>query len=211
MTNGPIIVGISGGSGSGKSWLAQKIQSEFPGQTTIIEQDWYYHDLSGIPLEEAEKTNFDAPSAIEQSLLYHHLSLLAQGRSINAPNYCYATYSRLEKPQTLKPRKIVVLEGIFALYWSQIRSLLQTKIYINASPEIRLARRLVRDSRERGFAEEQIRKSWVQNALPMHSQFVAPTARYADIVLESQTDSPFEKSFLADLRKRLGNNGNKSK
>jgi uridine kinase len=209
--NKPILIGISGGSGSGKSHLAKRIQSAFPEQTTIIEQDWYYRDLSNLDPEEAKNNNFDHPSAIEHSLLRQHLDSLIKGQVVEAPDYSYSSHSRLNSVKLLEPGPILILEGLFSLYWPEIRNLLHFKLYLEVHSKTRLERRLIRDVRDRGYTEEQIRASWKHQTLPMHKKFVEPTARFANFVWNSQQDTSFETTFLADLRRRLAKNAKNPK
>lgn len=211
MNRDPIVLGISGGSGSGKSRFARRIQSAFNKDSTLIEQDWYYRDLSYKTPGEAAKTNFDHPSAIEHTLLYQHLNHLIQGREVGAPDYCYANYNRLDSINTLKPNPLLIVEGLFSLYWPKIRDLFDLKLYIEVNVETRLERRLLRDSQERGYSKHQIQTSWDEQTLPMHSKFVEPTAQFADFIWESQEDTTFETTFLADLRRRLAKNAKNPK
>ncbi len=208
MERSSIIVGISGGSGSGKSWLAQRIQAQLPEEAVIFEQDWYYRDLSNLPIEVAEKNNFDHPDAIEIELLFEQLSTLASGQAIEAPEYRYATYERLAATRRLEPRPLILVEGIFALHWKRIRSLMDTSLFIDVDSNTRRERRLKRDRNNRGYSDAQILKSWERDTLPMHLQFVQPTARFADTIWNPSEDTAFETTFLADLQTRLAKNGN---
>lgn len=208
MERSSIIVGISGGSGSGKSWLAQRIQAQLPEEAVIFEQDWYYRDLSNLPIEVAEKNNFDHPDAIEIELLFEQLSTLASGQAIEAPQYRYATYERLAATRRLEPRPLILVEGIFALHWKRIRSLMDTSLFIDVDSNTRRERRLKRDRNNRGYSDNQILTSWERDTLPMYLQFVQPTARFADTVWNPAEDTAFETTFLADLRTRLAKNGN---
>ncbi len=209
--NEPILIGITGGSGSGKSHFAKRIQSEFPSETTIIEQDWYYRDLSKMNIEEAEKNNFDHPDSIEHTLLHQHLSSLMKGRAVEAPDYSYSNYSRLDSVNLLNASPVIILEGLFSLYWPEIRNLLHIKLYLKVHSKIRFERRLVRDVRDRGYTERQIRESWNHQALPMHKEYVEPTARFANFIWNYEEDTTFETTFLADLRERLAKNAKKPK
>ncbi len=205
------MIGISGGSGSGKSRFARRVQSAFPEISTVIEQDWYYHDLSGISPEQAKETNFDHPNAVEHTLLHQHLICLNQGREVEAPDYSYIDHSRLPTCNILTPRPLIILEGLFVLCWPEIRDLLHSKLYIDVDPEIRLQRRLKRDTEDRGYTADQIRASWSQQTLPMHREHVEPTAQFADLIWSSEEDTAFETTFLADLRGRLAKNAKNPK
>jgi len=207
----PIIIGISGGSGSGKSRFARRIQSAFPEESTVIEQDWYYRDLSGISPEQAKETNFDHPNAVEHTLLHHHLNCLNQGIEVEAPDYSYINHSRLRSCNALKPSPLIILEGLFVLCWPEIRNLLHVKLYIEVDSETRLQRRLKRDTEDRGYTADQIRASWNQQALPMHREHVQSSAQFADLIWNSEEDTAFETTFLADLRERLARNAKNPK
>jgi len=211
MAERPTVIGISGGSGSGKSWLAQRVVEAFPDDAILVEQDWYYRDQSRLTPKAAENYNFDHPSAIEHTLLVQHLRTLDQGKEVAAPGYCYSSHRRLEAMHHLQPKPIILVEGLFALYWPELRKCFSYKLYIKAIPEVRLERRLHRDSTERGYTENQILAGWNRYALPMHDQFVKPTAQFADFVWDSSEDTSFETKFLADLRGRLAKNGKNPK
>lgn len=211
MDKDTIIIGISGGSGSGKSRFARRIQSAFPEESTLVEQDWYYRDLSNLKPEQANKANFDQPSAIEHTLLRRHLNCLVEGREVEAPDYSYFNHTRLDSTHFLTPNPLIILEGLFVLYWPEIRELLHLKLYIDVEPETRFQRRLFRDTQERGYNEDQIRTSWNRQTLPMHDKFIEPTAQFADFIWNSQKDTTFETTFLDDLRRRLTKNAKNPK
>ncbi len=211
MYRAPILVGISGGSGSGKSRFARRIQSAFPEESTVIEQDWYYHDLSGISPEQAKKVNFDHPSAVEHMLLHRHLNCLNQGIEVEVPGYSYINYSRLLSRNILKPSPLIILEGLFVLCWPEIRNLMHVKLYIDVDSGTRLQRRLKRDTENRGYTADQIRASWNRQTLPMHQKHVEPSSQFADLIWNSEEDTTFETTFLADLRRRLAKNAKNPK
>ena len=203
MCRVPFIIGISGGSGSGKSRFARRIKSAFPEESTVIEQDWYYRDLSGINIEQAKNTNFDHPSSVEHTLLHHHLNCLNQGIEVEAPDYSYINYRRLLSDNVLVPSPLIILEGLFVLRWPEIRNLLDFKLYINVDSKTRLERRLKRDTKDRGYTADQIRASWSQQTIPMHHEHVEPSLKHADFIWNSEEDTAFESRFLADLERRL--------
>ncbi len=207
MEKSPFIIGIAGGSGSGKSWLADKIDAQFPGQVARMEIDWYYRDLSSLPASEARATNFDHPDAIEYALLLQQFEQLARGKSISAPRYRYDTHTRLPETVIVEPKPILVFEGLFALYWDAIRTRLDARVFIDVDAATRLRRRLCRDTDTRGYSDSEVRSSWKRDAEPMYQAHVAPTAAMAHTVLSPEEDTSFETPFLADLRTRLAENG----
>lgn len=208
MPHPSLVIGIAGGSGSGKSWFAQKLHDAFPVETTLIEQDWYYRDLSALSLEDASSVNFDHPDSIEFPLLLEQLQSLKNGTPVQAPGYRYSNYQRIENAHPLDPTPILVVEGLFTLQHAGLRELLDTKIFIETDSQIRFERRLLRDASQRGYTNRQIERSWHQKATPMFEQFVAPSADHADIVWNPLRDNAFENVFLDDLRSHLANNGN---
>ncbi|MDE0768676.1 MAG: uridine kinase [Opitutaceae bacterium] len=208
MPHPSLVIGIAGGSGSGKSWFAQKLHDAFPVETTLIEQDWYYRDLSALSLEDASSVNFDHPDSIEFPLLLEQLQSLKNGTPVQAPGYRYSNYQRIENAHPLDPTPILVVEGLFTLQHAGLRELLDTKIFIETDSQIRFERRLLRDACQRGYTNRQIERSWHQKATPMFEQFVAPSADHADIVWNPLRDNAFENVFLDDLRSHLANNGN---
>ncbi len=210
MPHHSITIGISGGSGSGKSWFARRIQDAFPGKSTLIEQDWYYRDLSKLPIEEARDTNFDHPDAIEFPLLLKHLEALQRGEVVQAPQYRFSNYQRTENVRTLQPSAILIIEGLFVLHETDVRKLLDRKLFIETAPQTRFDRRLERDVQGRGYSREHISQSWKRHAEPMFEQFVAPSAIHADQVWNPLEDNAFENDFMADLRSQTANDGNKN-
>ncbi len=200
------LIGIAGGSGSGKSWLAEKLKSRFEGQVACISQDWYYRDLSHLSLEEASKTNFDHPKSIEDRLLETHINELLQGRTISAPDYQFSNYTRIENQHVVQPFPIILFEGIFALHFPNIRALLDDSVFIEAAADIRLIRRIRRDLQERGYSLEQILDLWETRAYPMFKTFVEPSAKWAQHVWKTEEDNAFVEAFLVDLKNRLASN-----
>lgn len=202
-----IAVGIAGGSGSGKTWFSHRLEEEFGGSATIVEQDWYYRDLSHLSPEEADSVNFDHPDAIEFDLLLHHIRSLKNGRSITPPEYHYRTHTRQPSEQVLNPAPLLIVEGLFVLHYPELRKLLDIKLFIETDSSLRMERRLDRDRTHRGYSEEDIRISWERHAAPMFEQYIAPSATHADFKWNPVEDSAFETAFLADLRNRMASNG----
>jgi len=179
-----ILIGIAGGSGSGKTLVAKNIYADLGSDRVIrICHDSYYKDLSHLPPEERNKTNFDHPDAIDTDLLVEHLRCLLRGETIEQPVYNFVTHTRNEETLTIGPHSIIVLEGILIFENQALRELMDIKIYVETDPDIRLIRRLRRDILERGRSMESVINQYEQSVRPMHLQFVEPTKRYADIIV----------------------------
>jgi uridine kinase len=180
----PIMIGIAGGSGSGKTTIAKKIQESCRGFSTLLFQlDHYYRDLAHLDPAERDKVNFDHPDSLEMSLLEKHVSALANGEPIDRPTYEFASHTRSSKVVRLEPADVVVVDGIFALYSPQIRKHLDCSIFVDVSDDVRFIRRLRRDVDERGRTNDGVIKQYLSSVKPMHDQFVAPTKHLADLVV----------------------------
>ncbi len=180
----PIIVGIAGGSGSGKTTIAQTIYQRLgPTNVAYIPHDAYYHDLSHIPLEERRRCNFDHPDALDTPLLIRHLHQLKQGQSVDIPVYDFATHTRRPETRRVDPRPIILVEGILVFVEPALRELMDIKLFVDTDPDIRFIRRLLRDIRERGRTMESVIEQYLSTVRPMHLEFVEPSKRYADIII----------------------------
>jgi uridine kinase len=180
----PILIGITGGSGSGKSTVVKKIFSELPEKNiVIIEQDSYYKDQSHLTLEERTKTNYDHPLAFDNDLLIEHLKKLLNNEAIQKPIYDYEIHNRKKETVTVEPKDIIILEGILILDDKRIRDLLDIKIYVDTDSDVRLVRRIVRDIRERGRTLESVINQYMSTVRPAHIQFIEPSKKYADIII----------------------------
>lgn len=180
----PLLIGIAGGTGSGKTTVACRIYESLKGvNVTLLQQDAYYIDLSHLPLEERKKINFDHPSAFDNELLIKHLKKIIGGQEIEKPIYSFTDYTRKKETEKIIPRDIIILEGILVLEEEKIRKLLDIKIYVDADEDERFIRRLVRDTKERGRSMESVIEQYLNVVKPMFLQFVEPSKRYADIVI----------------------------
>jgi len=180
----PLIIGIAGGTGSGKTTVARRIYESLKGVNVVaLQQDAYYIDLSHLPLEERKKINFDHPSAFDSNLLIKQLKKLIKGQEIEKPIYSFTDYTRKKETEKVLPRDIIILEGILVLEEEKIRKLLDIKIYVDADEDERFIRRLVRDTKERGRSMESVIEQYLNVVKPMFLQFVEPSKRYADIVI----------------------------
>jgi len=181
---GPLIIGLGGGSGSGKTTIARSIVEAIgPDNVALIQHDAYYHDQTDLPMEERVKVNYDHPDSFETSLLVEHLRELRAGRSIERPIYDFTVYNRLPETVRVEPKPVVIVEGILVLYEPELRELMDLKIYVDTDPDLRIMRRLERDLKERGRSFDSVHDQYLATVRPMHLQFVEPSKRYADMVI----------------------------
>ena len=179
-----LIVGIAGGTGSGKTTVVRKISEMFPnGEVIVIPQDSYYRDNTGISIEERQKINFDHPDSVEFTLLIDHLTQLKNGKSIEMPLYSYLTCLRSEETITIKPSRVVVVEGILILTDPGLRNMLDIKVFVDADADDRLGRVIQRDIIERGRTLLKVLERYHDTVKPSHLQFIEPSKRYADIII----------------------------
>lgn len=179
-----LVVGIAGGTGSGKTTVVRKIIEKLPqGCVTIVPQDSYYKDNSHLPLEERQKINFDHPDAIEWSLLAHHIKELKQKKTVNQPIYSYLTCTRSEETIKVAPTQVVIVEGILILGQKELRNLMSLKVFVSADADDRLSRVIQRDIIERGRSVSMVLERYEKTVKPSHLQFIEPTMRYADIIV----------------------------
>jgi uridine kinase len=180
----PILIGIAGGTGSGKTTVALRVKSHFPEERVeIIHHDNYYRDLDAMPRDARARANYDHPDAFETDLLLRHLDDLAAGGVIQAPRYDYEAHRRRSETQTLGPAEILLVEGILVLEREELRERMDIRIYIEEDDDERLLRRLVRDILERQRSVESIVAQYRETVKPMYQQFVEPTKRYADLII----------------------------
>lgn len=186
----PFVIGIAGGTGSGKTTFAKSIKAAFGSNAVLIEQDCYYNDLSHLDPEIAAQANFDHPDSIDFSLLHRDLTALKRGEIIRRPSYDFVTHSRVPDTIRLAPANIIIVEGILIFSNSLLRDLFDLKIFIETSDDVRILRRIERDMSERGRDFASIQAQYLSTVKPMHDQFVTPSKQFADIIILGDRD-PF--------------------
>lgn len=180
----PVIIGIAGGTGSGKTTVARVIYDRV-GKDRIewISHDSYYRDFEALPPEERHHINFDHPDSLETELLARHLDVLAKGSSVEVPIYDFTTHARKPETHRVEPRKVVIVEGILVLAEPELRKRINIKLFVDTPADIRFMRRLVRDIKNRGRSMESVIEQYMTTVRPMHEEFVEPSKRYADLII----------------------------
>jgi uridine kinase len=184
MKPGPVLIGIAGGTGSGKTTVAGTICNRV-GRDRIewISHDSYYRDFKDLDPESRHRINFDHPDSLETSLLARHLDALIAGVPIEAPIYDFTTHSRLEKTQRVEPKKVIIVEGILVLAEPDLRRRIDIKLFVDTPPDIRFVRRLIRDVQTRGRSLDSVVHQYLHTVRPMHEEFVEPSKRFADLII----------------------------
>jgi uridine kinase len=181
---GALVIGVAGGTGSGKTTIARKLAAAMPaGTSTIIEFDSYYRDLSGVEAAAREATNYDHPDALESELLAEHIRRLRQGEAVEVPSYDFRSHTRRPETRRVAPRAVVVVEGILALALPAVRQHFDIKIFVDTDADIRVFRRIRRDIDERGRTFASVREQYYKSVRPMHHQFVEPSKQWADLII----------------------------
>ena len=197
-----LIIGIYGGTGSGKTTIVNMIASHFSSNDIeIISQDSYYKDNSDISYEDRCKLNFDHPDAIDFNLLHKHIKNLRKGETVEQPIYDFKIHNRLKKTIQIKPKKILILEGILIMCHAEIRSIIDLKIFINANSKTRMERRIKRDIVERGRSRDEVLKRYIETLKPMHDKFIEPTKIFANYIIENQFNNKLNIDELLEKMK----------
>ncbi|MCA9732460.1 MAG: uridine kinase [Deferribacteres bacterium] len=179
-----ILIGMAGGTGSGKSLVSKRIIENLGSDdVAVIEQDAYYKDLTYLSVEERARYNFDHPDSIDHEMLLHQVRELLAGRAVEQPIYDFTNHTHKKETVRVGPHHVIILEGILILYYPKIRELMDIKVFVDTDADIRLLRRLKRDVKERGRSVESVLEQYENSVRPMHQQFVEPTKRYADIII----------------------------
>jgi len=180
----PVVIGVAGGSGSGKTSVTRAICDSFGEQSIVmIEQDAYYKDQSHLSFEERLKTNYDHPLAFDTDLLIEHIEKLLRYEKIEKPVYDYKSHTRSKETILVHPKKVIIVEGILVLEDERLRNLMDIKLFVDTDADIRIIRRLLRDTKERGRTMDSVIDQYLSVVRPMHNQFIEPTKRYADIII----------------------------
>ncbi|SFA95019.1 MULTISPECIES: uridine kinase [unclassified Bacillus (in: firmicutes)] len=184
MKRKPVVIGVTGGSGSGKTSVTKAIYESFKGHSILmLEQDYYYKDQSDLPMEERLKTNYDHPLAFDNDLLIEHIEKLLKFEAIEKPVYDYAIHTRSNEIIPVEPKDVIILEGILVLEDERLRDLMDIKLFVDTDADLRIIRRMLRDIKERGRTIDSVIDQYVNVVRPMHNQFIEPSKRYADIII----------------------------
>lgn len=198
-----MILGIAGGSGSGKTLVARSVGEALHRRIVVIGQDSYYLDRRGMPIEERQNINYDHPDAFDHSLLLEHLETLSRGKPIEMPVYDYASHTRSAETIHISPAPVIILEGILVLAVPELREIMNVKIFVDTDADVRFIRRLSRDIRERGRSVESVILQYMEVVRPMHLEFVEPSKRYADIIVPEGGYNKVAIDFIATKLKTL--------
>ncbi|WP_174730027.1 uridine kinase [Mesobacillus harenae] len=184
MTRKPVVIGVAGGSGSGKTSVTRAIYEHFKGHSILmLEQDFYYKDQRHLPFEERLKTNYDHPLAFDNDLLIEHITKLLAYEAIEKPVYDYSMHTRSSEIIPVEPKNVIILEGILILEDERLRDLMDIKLFVDTDADLRIIRRLLRDIKERSRSVDSVIEQYVGVVRPMHNQFIEPTKRYADVII----------------------------
>jgi len=193
----PLVIGIAGATGSGKTTVAERLKASVNGRVSILQHDCYYRDRSDLPLEQRRTLNFDHPDALETELLVEHLTILRAGGSVGVPVYDFTTHRRLTELRLLESEPVLVVEGILVLFEARLRQLFDIKVYVDTDADIRVFRRIRRDIEERGRTFDSVRRQYYESVRPATLQFVEPSKRWADIIIPEGGDNEVALDLLA--------------
>jgi uridine kinase len=189
--NHPFVIGVAGGSGSGKSTVTQQVLASFGTElVSVVMQDDYYLDQSHLTPEVRRKTNYDHPEAFDWPLLVAHVKALRNGEAIAMPEYDFTIDNRSHRTIPVKPAPVIVIEGLFALFDADLRKMMSLKIFVDTAPDVRFIRRMQRDISERGRTIDSVVTQYLETVRPMHKQFIEPTKRHADVILPHGANGP---------------------
>jgi uridine kinase len=190
-SNAPFVIGVAGGSGSGKSTVTREVLASIgPDMAAVVMQDDYYLDQTHLSPDDRRKTNYDHPDAFDWPLMMQHVQALIRGEAIEMPVYDFALHNRSSRTITIKPAPVIVIEGLFALYDADLRKMMSLKIFVDTAPDVRFIRRLQRDIAERGRSTENVVSQYLETVRPMHKQFIEPTKRHAHVILPHGANGP---------------------
>lgn len=195
-----IVIGIAGGTGSGKSTMIRKIKEEFCDEITILSHDFYYKEHSDIPFEERKKLNYDHPDSFDTDLMISHIKDLMQWKNIKRPVYDFTIHNRIDETVIVKPAKVVIVEGILIFENKELRDLFDIKVFIDTDADVRIIRRILRDVRERGRTLDSVVGQYLTTVKLMHEQFVEPSKKHADIIVP---EGGYNRVALEMLNERI--------
>lgn len=195
-----MIIGICGGTGSGKTTIARAIVGAVGGSNVVlVEQDSYYRNLADMPLDERHQANFDHPDSIDSDMLVNHLMRLKQGLTVEMPLYDFKSHTRSDRIEIIEPKPVVIVEGILIFAEPRVLGLLDMRVYVDTPDDIRFIRRLKRDIAERGRTVESVIEQYYRTVRPMHHEFVEPSKRYADIIIPEGSNSSMTLNLLCSM------------
>ncbi len=204
MNTTPVVIGVAGGSGSGKTTVVHRIVESLPdNHVTVLEHDRYYRDRNDLRLEERAALNYDHPDALETDLLVAHVMALRGGRPVQVPVYDFARYARKPVTETVEPRSAIIVEGILIYTDARLRELMDIKVFVDADDDTRFIRRLRRDVSERGRTMESVVDQYLTTVKPMHLEFVEPSKRYADIIIPIGGHNPVAIDMMLSVIRAL--------
>ena len=181
--NDILVIGIAGGTGSGKTTLMDNLMKRFGNDVTILSHDNYYRRRDDMTLEERSKVNYDEPAALETDLMVRHLDLLRQGQAIECPVYDFSQHNRSNKTTTIEPKRVIIVEGILIFEDDALRNLMDIRIFVDTDADVRLGRRILRDVEERGRTLQSVLEQYQTTVKPMHEMYVEPSKKYAHLVV----------------------------
>jgi uridine kinase len=201
----PFIIGVAGGSGSGKSTVSQQVLSAFGADmVSVVMQDDYYSDQTHLTPEVRREQNYDHPNAFEWPLLVQHVEALRNGQSIEMPEYDFTLHNRSNRTISVKPAPVIVIEGLFALYDEALRDMMSLKIFVDTASDVRFIRRMQRDITERGRSVDSVVGQYMETVRPMHKQFIEPTKRNADIIFPHGANGPAVDMIVTKVASIIG-------
>lgn len=199
----PFLIGVAGGTGSGKTTLTNNILTGLKRrQVSVIQHDWYYYDRSDVSPKERININYDHPEALETGLLIRHLKQLKRGRTVKPPRYNFVTHTRMEAGEPVKPTPVIIVEGILLFVDEKLRDLFDLKIFVQTESDLRVLRRLQRDLSERGRSFESAVRQYQDTVRPMHEMFVEPSKRVADIIVPASRSNHKAIKMIVDMIQR---------
>jgi uridine kinase len=198
MNCSPFVIGVAGGTGSGKTTLATKLKKAIPNDSIILSHDFYYRDNRNIPYEERTKLNYDHPNAFETNLLIEDIKTLKSGNAIDHPEYSFVTHTRTSSTVHMEPTPVIIVEGILIFENKELLDLMDIKVFVDTDADIRLIRRLTRDVKERGRSLDSVIDQYMNTVKPMHEQFVEPSKKNADVIIPQGGENLVALHMLID-------------